>query len=63
MVSPGQEKDLEQRVLRGKQEGVDDALNTVNSWEWESVRSALQEDDPVGTRPGLKALRPGLGSH
>ena len=54
MVSPGREKALEQRVLREKQEGVNDALNTVNSWGQESVQSALQEDDPVGhSGPGL----------
>lgn len=40
MVSPGQEKDLEQRV-RVKQESVDDVINTVNSWEWESVQSPI----------------------
>lgn len=40
MVSPGQEKDLEQRVLGEKQESVDDVINTANSWEWESVQSS-----------------------
>jgi hypothetical protein len=33
VVSPGQGKDLEQRVLREKQEDVE--INAVNSWEWE----------------------------
>lgn len=32
-------KDLEQRVLREKQEGVEDVINTVTSWKWESVQS------------------------
>lgn len=41
MVSPGQEKDLEQRVLREKQESVEDVINTVNSWEWESVQNPI----------------------
>lgn len=41
MVSPGQEKDLEQRVLGEKQEGIDDVINAFNSWEWESVQSSI----------------------
>lgn len=41
MVSPGQEKDLEQRVLGEKQESVDDVINTVNSWERELVQSPI----------------------
>lgn len=41
MVSPGQEKDLEQRVLGEKRESADDVINTVHSWEWESVLSPI----------------------
>lgn len=41
MVSPGQEKDLEQRVLGEKQEGIDDVINAFNSLEWESVQSSI----------------------
>lgn len=55
MVSPGQEKDLEQRVLREKQESVEDVINTVNSWEWESVQNLIWEDPVRDSSLGLKA--------
>lgn len=43
MVSPGQEKDLEQRVLGEKQESVDDVINTVHSWNGNPCRAPSEK--------------------
>lgn len=39
VISPGQRKDLEQRVLREKQEGIE--VNAATFWELESLQSPI----------------------